>query len=96
MGMVSQALTPKDAKNAEIKVSLTDETITIVNANTTIGYARYSKLNRLVEYVFVHPAFRRMGYGRLMIGMLEGHVGSELRPEPPISPLGRFLFHRCR
>jgi GNAT superfamily N-acetyltransferase len=88
MGVVGR----KGAIGNGLRIVLTDDTITIGNTNTTIGYARYAGSARKIEYIFVHPAFRRMGYGRFMVDALEDHVGSYLWPEPPISPLGQFLF----
>lgn len=75
-----------------MKINLTDDAISIKNANTTVGYARYSKPNQTIEYIFVHPAFRRMGYGRLILDILRARTGTVLRPEPPVSPLGHLLF----
>ena len=76
----------------DVKIDLTEDTLTIANINTTIGYARYSGPEQLIEYIFVHPAFRRMGYGKRMVEILANHVGQSLHPEPPISPLGQRLF----
>jgi len=69
-----------------------DDAVVISNANTTVGYARLSKADRTVDYVFVHPSFRRRGFGRLLVAQCEQECGCRLCPAPPISPLGRKLF----
>lgn len=88
------AICPNGLRTAhhELTIDLTEDTLTIANINTTIGYARYSGTEQLIEYIFVHPAFRRMGYGKRMVEILANHVGQSLHPEPPISPLGHRLF----
>jgi hypothetical protein len=88
MGVVGQ----NGAIGNGLKIVLTSDTITIANTNATISYARYAGSARKIEYIFVHPAFWRMEYARFMVDALEDHVGSNLWPEPPISPLGQFLF----
>jgi ribosomal protein S18 acetylase RimI-like enzyme len=60
------------------------------NANTTIGYCRYTPDGE-VEYIFVHPQFRRRGHARHMLARVEAMTGRRLRFQPPISPLGGLL-----
>ncbi len=70
------------------------DTVVLSNANTTIGYARFSKRERHVEYVFVNPIFRRQGYGRHLIDLCESECGRRLTEAPPVSPLGQKFFSR--
>lgn len=70
------------------RVSHTSGIVTISNANTTIGYCRYDASGE-IEYLFVSPAFRRRGYGTMMLDMVKRALGTTLRFAPPISPLGR-------
>lgn len=60
------------------------------NANTTIGYCRYTPDGE-VEYIFVHPQFRRLGHARHMLARVQAMTGQRLRFQPPISPLGSLL-----
>ena len=83
-----------------------DDAVVLNTANTTVGYARFSRLQGTLEYIFVNPAFRRRGYGRRLIALCERECGAPLTPSPPVSPLGRRFFaapcpfdgidsHRC-
>lgn len=69
-----------------------DETVIIVNENTTIGYATLDASAGELTYIFVHPAFRRRGYGSKLVAEAERVAGCQLKPADPISPLGRELF----
>jgi GNAT superfamily N-acetyltransferase len=69
-----------------------DDSVVISNDNTTIGYARFSKDERTMEYIYVNPPFRKMGYGRLLLELCERECGGRLSPAPPISPLGQKFF----
>jgi GNAT superfamily N-acetyltransferase len=64
--------------------------ITITDANTTIGYCRYDDSGE-IEYVFVSAAHRRMGYAKVLLGIVEERLATALRFQPPISPLGERL-----
>lgn len=64
--------------------------ITIADANTTIGYCRYDECGA-IEYLFVGPPFRRRGYARRMLSLVEERLGKTLDFKPPFSPLGRLL-----
>lgn len=65
------------------------DAVVIVNANTTIGYARFSREAATLDYIFVSPAFRRRGYGRGLVALAENACGRALVAAPPLSPLGR-------
>jgi len=67
-----------------------DGIITITDANTTIAYFRYDE-SGAIEYLFVGPTFRRRGYARRMLALVEERLGTKLHFEPPLSPLGQFV-----
>ena len=70
-----------------------EDSIVLRNANTTIGYATFSKSDASLDYIFVNPAFRRQGLGRQLVALCEKECGAKLAPAPPISPIGqRFFF----
>jgi ribosomal protein S18 acetylase RimI-like enzyme len=68
--------------------------LTMVNANTTVGYCRYDAAGR-IEYIFVHPAYRRQGHAKRMLQRVRERTGGVLLLEPPISPLGAKLLRYC-
>ena len=68
-----------------------DGVVLIRDANTTIGYCRYTPAGD-IEYIFVNPAHRRRGYGRRLLAEVERRTGRRGAPLAPISPLGRRLF----
>jgi ribosomal protein S18 acetylase RimI-like enzyme len=74
----------------DVRVQHAVGVVTIVDANTTIGYCRYDDSGE-IEYLFVGPAFRRRGHARRMLELVEAQVGKRLRFAAPISPLGRYL-----
>lgn len=80
---------------ADLRVNHTPGILTLTNANTTVGYCRYGDSGE-VEYVFVNPAWRRRGYGRLLLALVEQRTGTTLRFQPPISPLGTRLIEAYR
>ena len=82
----------KEGPAKGVAARVEDDTVILSNANTTIGYAHFSKADASIEYIFVHPAFRRQGYGRRLIDLCEHASNARLTPAPPISPLGRYLF----
>lgn len=68
--------------------------LTLSNANTTVGYCRYADDGR-IEYIFVHPAYRRQGHAKRMLEQVRECTRGTLRLEPPISPLGAGLLRYC-
>ncbi len=68
--------------------------LAIANINTTIGYCRYDE-DGCIEYIFVHPAYRRCGYAKRMLGMVRERLSRPLSLQPPISPLGANLQRYC-
>ena len=77
-----------------LTVEVGEETVVLRNANTTIGYASFSRACRSLDYIFVNPAFRRRGYGRTLVALCERACESALSPAPPLSPLGEEFFVR--
>ena len=71
-----------------------DNTVIIANKNTTIGYATVDADAGLLSYIFVHPDFRRKGYGKMLVEAAETAANAKLCPAPPISSLGRKFFSR--
>lgn len=60
------------------------------DANTTIGYCRHTPEGE-VEYIFVHPQFRRRGHARRLLDRVRAETGRSPRLLPPLSPSGRAL-----
>ena len=69
------------------------DTVIVKNEKPTIGYATFDSKKRELTYLFVNPAFRRQGYGRLLKEKAEQISGCSLSPSPPISPLGQKFFN---
>ena len=64
--------------------------LSIGDMNTTIAYCRYNESGEL-EYIFVHPSFRRRGYAKRLLQTVEKTVQRRLVFQPPLSPLGSYL-----
>jgi GNAT superfamily N-acetyltransferase len=79
----------------EERIVNTQGILTIANINTTIGYCRYDE-GGSIEYIFVHPAYRRSGYARRMLALVREQVRQPLSLQPPISPLGARLQRYCK
>ena len=60
------------------------DTVIVKNENTTIGYATFDSTKRELTYLFVNPAFRRQGYGKLLKRKAEQTSGCSLSPSDPI------------
>ena len=69
------------------------DTVLVTNENTTIGYATFDSGKQELTYLFVNPAFRRKGYGKLLRERAEQTSGCSLSPSEPISPLGQKFFN---
>ena len=70
-----------------------NDTIIIKNQNTTIGYARFNDKQKVLEYIFVNPMFRRRGIGSKLVAAAEKKAGNILQPAEPISPIGLKFFN---
>ena len=66
---------------------INDDTVVIANDNTTIGYATFEKTSGTLSYIFVNPAFRRRGYGAMLLTASEKVAKKPLKPAEPISLL---------
>lgn len=71
-----------------------ENTVVIANDNTTIGYATFDIAQGELTYIFVHPAFRLKGFGKMLVRAARQAVGRTLEPYEPVSPLGRKFFER--
>jgi GNAT superfamily N-acetyltransferase len=71
---------------------VTEDSVILKNNNTTVGFAYFSKGSMALEYIFVHPQFRRMGVGSLLVAKAEMACGGAVKPEDPITPLGKKFF----
>lgn len=80
--------------NDGLEVRHTPGILTLTNANTTVGYCRYDD-DGGIEYIFVHPAYRRQGHAKRMLQRVRECTRGALRLEPPISPLGAKLLRYC-
>jgi GNAT superfamily N-acetyltransferase len=76
----------------EYNVSVNEDTVTISNKNTTLGYARFSRNFNIIEYIFVHPTFRRKGLGAMMLRRISEELGCRPVPAPPLSKMGEQFF----
>lgn len=72
-----------------IAVRVDADSVLLTNRNTTIGYARFSRTNRTLDYIFVNPAFRRKGHARRLLKLCAEECGGDIRAALPISPLGQ-------
>ena len=73
------------------QLEVDDGTIWIKNQNTTIGYCRYAS-NGDIEYIYVHPMYRLMGFGKALIDQARIQTGQMGHPQEPISPMGKRFF----
>ena len=80
-----------ELNNSDYDISLSDGVVTFKNINTTIGFVRYNK-DAEVEYIFVNPIFRRKGFAKKLLQIVEEKTDIKPKPQDPISPLGEKLF----
>jgi GNAT superfamily N-acetyltransferase len=71
---------------------LNNDTVIIYNKNTTIGYACFNIDEKILEYIYVNPSFRRRGIGSELLSAAEKLVKNTLQPAGPVSPLGDKFF----
>ena len=77
--------------NTNYAIDLGDGVITFKNINTTLGFVRYTKAAE-VEYIFVNPIFRRKGFAKKLLQIVEKKTKFKPKPQDPVSPLGKKLF----
>ena len=83
----------RDMDNITVQVD-GDDTVIIKNDNTTIGYATIDADAGYLAYIFVNPAFRRRGYGSILLDTAQKAAGRKLQAASPISPLGEQFFDK--
>lgn len=66
-------------------IDISDGVVLIKNQNTTIGYCRFTPFGD-IEYIYVNLAYRRQGYGSILI--------NEVKKLPVKLVKFTTLFHR--
>jgi ribosomal protein S18 acetylase RimI-like enzyme len=77
------------------QIDISDAIVLIKNQNTTIGYCRFLDSGD-IEYIYVNLAYRRQGYGRILIDEVKKITGKIGKIHDPISPLGSQFFKGIR
>jgi ribosomal protein S18 acetylase RimI-like enzyme len=72
-------------------IDISDGVVLIKNQNTTIGYCRFNSSGD-IEYIYVNLAYRRQGYGSILINEVKKITGKIGEIHDPISPLGMAFF----
>jgi GNAT superfamily N-acetyltransferase len=72
-------------------IDVSEGIVLIKNQSTTIGYCRFTSSGD-IEYIYVNLAYRRQGYGSLLINEVKKIVGKIGQIHDPISPLGAQFF----
>ena len=80
-----------ELKNSNYDISFSDGVVTFKNINTTLGFVRYNE-EAEIEYIFVNPIFRRKGFAKKLLQIVEEETNAKPKPQDPISPLGEKLF----
>ena len=73
------------------QIDISDGIVLIKNQNTTIGYCRFLDSGD-IEYIYVNLAYRRQGYGKILIDEVKKITGKIGEIHDPISPLGSQFF----
>ena len=76
----------------KFEINQIDGVITFKNKNTTIGFIRFNN-NGEIEYIFVNPSYRKKGIAKKLLKLTKEKLGRDLKPQEPISPLGKKLFN---
>jgi GNAT superfamily N-acetyltransferase len=79
------------ASQSNYLIDISDGVVLIKNQNTTIGYCRFT-LSGDIEYIYVNLAYRRQGYGSILINEVKKITGKIGDIHDPISPLGTQFF----
>lgn len=72
-------------------IDISDGVVLIKNQNTTIGYCRFTPAGD-IEYIYVNLAYRRQGYGSILMNEVKKITGRIGDIHAPISPLGEQFF----
>jgi len=78
-------------KPSDYRVDIDQETIWIKNENTTIAYCRFTNHGD-IEYIYVQPMYRLMGFGRMLVNTVRQVTGVVGLPQEPVSPMGQRFF----
>ncbi len=73
------------------QIDISDGIVLIKNQNTTIAYCRFLDSGD-IEYIYVNLAYRRQGYGKILIDEVKKITGKIGKVHEPISPLGSQFF----
>tara|TARA_Y100000389_G_scaffold139263_1_gene137009 strand:- start:810 stop:1079 length:270 start_codon:yes stop_codon:yes gene_type:complete len=76
---------------SESKLDETEGNFTLKNKNTTIGFVRFIDSGE-VEYIFVHPLFRKKKVAKKLLKLVKEKTQKTLVFQKPISPLGTKLL----
>ena len=76
---------------SDYKLFESEGVFTFKNLNTTIGFVRFN-INGEIEYIFVNPIFRKMGFAKRLLNLVKKKIGKKLIFQEPISPLGSKLL----
>ena len=81
-----------ERESLDFDVKIYPDCVVFKNKNTTLGMAHFSKNDCTLNYIFVHPFFRRRGLGRQLLRKSEEVCGEKLVPVDPLSPSGQKFF----
>lgn len=73
------------------QMEIDQQTILVKNRNTTIAYCRFTDQGD-IEYIYVQPMYRLMGFGRQLVQEVRRITGKIGSPHEPVSPLGQRFF----
>ncbi|MEK9931687.1 MAG: GNAT family N-acetyltransferase [Rhodospirillaceae bacterium] len=92
--LVNQSLGGRDMQPelSDFDVNIYPDCVVFKNKNTTLGMTHFSKNDCTLNYIFVHPFFRRKGLGRQLLRKSEEVCGAKLVPVDPLSPSGQKFF----
>jgi len=79
------------ASTIDHQMEVDQQTIWIKNQNTTIAYCRFSN-DGDIEYIYVQPMYRLMGFGRQLVEEVQRITGKVGSPHEPVSPMGQRFF----
>ncbi len=79
------------ASTIDHQMEVDQQTIWIKNQNTTIAYCRFSN-DGDIEYIYVQPMYRLMGFGRQLVQEVQRITGKVGSPHEPVSPMGQRFF----
>lgn len=75
----------------DYQMEVEQQTIWLKNRNTTIAYCRFNS-DGDIEYIYVQPMYRLMGFGRMLVNEVQRITGKIGSAHQPISPMGQRFF----